>query len=773
VSTLLDNPQPNGVDPRPPAGISSELDKVERQQSGSGVILIGRMLFNRADYNPDLQGQAGTEKYERMRRDPAIAGHLTRWKAQLMAASCGFEAPKKGNKKAIDIMMDLCNRYILGEGRQYTQNTLKGGLLPHILLKYDFGCSAIEKVWGVNEKGQQVYARLAPILPQSIFEFEIGPYGECARIVQYAYTDRGFKKQLIPDPVLTPDATADDKIAVFTYRKEGDNYFGRPVLRELYQAWFHKSELWTLDGMQKERSGMGLTVIKIPGTITDTNSPEYRAAQKVAFEMRGHERNGAVIGEDWDLEQKYPTGTEPNILGSIELCNRAIAHAFNDQQSQYGNTPNGTKGLGEVETNVSQIGNQASADEIEEEINTQLVRILCFRNVGPQPEYPRFQFEDLDKMSGTQKAQNVKLLMDAKAMRPDRKLEEHLREVNDLPEIDDSTREDYAPSLPPQITTSDGEGGGAGSGGEDGSKPNPAPSEKQSPAKPAAKASTATPAAVPAGPFWREPYKHEEHVAMKEISAFIDEEPNRVWQRVIAPFRAQQIQRLSRSAAESSDAALARGDFGGSPGKRPLEQRMTDELYTALLNVYLRGRRDVADELARQKKVSAPAKADTTDTGDDEGDSTQPTGSQLAWVKTLAAGFVASQLFAMVLRAKEAGQSARNANLSRAAVEEKVMDALKELSVPLLQAKLAGAIMRTYTNGRVEQGKAMSDQIQTVFYSSLLDTATCQPCRGMDGAQLDMDTLDSQVPNPNCYGEDYCRCVPVFVSREAALPLAA
>ena len=286
---------------------------VDRQVSGSGVMLVGRTLFNAQDYNPDMKGQAGTMIYERMRRDPEIAGALLRWKSVLLSASWEFLEPRKKTAKT-KTLMELCERYIL--------RPLKTHLLPQMLLKLDFGVSAIEKVWGINEKGQQVYARLAPIGPPSIIEFELGDLGEVVRLVQYAYvrtTDGSkFKRQEVPDRAV--GGTAEEKLAVFTYRKEGDDYFGRPLLREVYQPWFHKSELWTLDAMQKERAALGLTVIKVPGAVLDVNDEKYQRAIEIVQNVRASEVGGAVIGEDWDLETSYPTGTPPDITASQSYC---------------------------------------------------------------------------------------------------------------------------------------------------------------------------------------------------------------------------------------------------------------------------------------------------------------------------------------------------------------------------------------------------------------------------------------------------------------------
>jgi hypothetical protein len=735
-----------------------EIRAVGPQLSSSGVILSGRTLFNRQDYNPDLTGQNGTNYYEKMRRDPAIAGHLARWKSHVQAANWTFEPPEdwKGSAKVLDTMMELCNRYIMGDGRDHIQDTFKGGLLPHILLMLDFGMSAVEKVWGIDEQGRHAYARLAPILPWTVQEFELGENGELLRLVQYAYVAGGIKaRQEVPEAGF---GTADEKIAVFTYRQEGDNYFGRPVLRECFQPWWHKSELWTLDGLQKELGGMGFRVVKIPDSIVDTTSDIYKTAQQIAFDSRSSETGGAVIGQNWEFDVKFPTGTPPDIQGSMEFCNRQIAAAFNDQQSQYGTTPNGTKSLGETQTNSSMLSDQEVADLIEMQINTQLVPILCRRNVGPQEEWPKIQCEDLDKMTGTDAATNAKTLSDAGILRYDRVLEEHFRETLDLPAIDDATRED--PPVP-AVVAPDGaapDTQGAANQAMPEMRPQGAPS------KPAAKAA-AVDYAQPAMPrvFHRDPHAHEAHVDFQEIANYLDTQPGRVAERTVVPFRRLIVARLAKAASNATGTALASGQAFEATAQS-IRSRMVAELNAELLAVYRKGRTDVLAERDRQIKRAADSSED-----EDLVDEAYAKPSEMKWIKIMVGlAFVSSMFNALKDEAKTAAITALNANMTPQEVEHRTLLALSGLSQKEWTADLAGSIARSYATGRTDQGAAMSDQVSSVFYSAVMDSGTCGPCMARDGQEMDMGSVDSMVPNPDCEGGDRCRCEAVFVFRSEA-----
>jgi len=770
---------------------------IQPRISGSGVTLVGRRLFNSADYNPDMNGQLGTAKYERMRRDPQIAGALSMWKKVLESANGTFEEPDKDlgvPQATVDIMMELCNRYILGETSDGASRW-KSETLPHIMMAFDFGCSALEKIWAVNEKGQQVYYRLAPIMPQTISEFELGDHGEIVRVVQYAYTNSGYKKQEIPDPVL--GGTFEEKAAVFTYRKEGDNYFGRPPLRELYEPWFHKHELWTLDGIQKERHGMGLTVLKIPDSVTDTTSAAYLAAVQVVTELRGHERQGAVIGDTWDLQLLWPSGTAPDILGSQKYCDEQITQAMGTDVSQLGQD-SGSRALGEAKINHFMLCRQSDANQIEAFVNSQLVPILCKMNVGPQAGYPRYQFEDIDKMAGTQQAEVIAKL--GPFIRYDRKLEDHLRENNDLPPVDEATREE--PPDPMELALAGKQNPGEPIKGkeEDGEKKPKAKKEPEDEKEAMDHASTSTtfttpehitftvtgggapsPATLegkepptqnrseppnplhkydPIGALTRAPFAHEGHVDFERMASFLGSEPRRIWKRVVVPFRDAQIRKLAGVASKATDKELADGLVGIALWKG----RMGSALGASLLDAYMSGRKSVVGDRLAQVGESLGKAEDDSDEFD-----IAPTASQRGWIQTIAAGVVTSLIAGLVLRAKDAAMTARQTDAPVSLQRSLVEQALRDLSTESAIATLAGRVTQAFSTGREEQAKSMSKEIETAYYSAIMDENTCEDCASRDGEEHELGDPNYATPSPFCAWPANCRCVDVYVfKRDAA-----
>jgi len=255
----------------------------------------------------------------------------------------------------------------------------------------------------------------------------------------------------------------------------------------------------------------------------------------------------------------------------------------------------------------------------------------------------------------------------------------------------------------------------------------------------------------------------------------MDEEPRRVWHRVIEPFRKRQIASLASEAATAPDVALFRGRLGDPVDKRMArassnERRMADDLTASLLETYLRGRADVSAELKRQHTMKA---AEPDDTDEDDLDVTDPTPAQKAWLRRLAEYYVLGATFTLVGEAIRASMQARQADLPKEQIERRVTRALEDMSVPRQQAILEGQLVRAYTTGRGEQAADLAQSIDEYRYTAILDKGTCEPCEGRDGAVHAENDPNYATPSPFCDWPDNCRCFDVYVAKVTNLEVAA
>ncbi len=83
-------------------------------------------------------------------------------------------------------------------------------------------------------------------------------------------------------------------------------------------------------------------------------------------------------------------------------------------------------------------------------------------------------------------------------------------------------------------------------------------------------------------------------------------------------------------------------------------------------------------------------------------------------------------------------------------------------------ARAAGQeVNEAFGLGRATEASDLSDVIETVVYSALLDEATCDNCHDLDGTEWDAGDSDIvDTPNPECDGRDSCRCVLLFLTKQ-------
>jgi len=71
--------------------------------------------------------------------------------------------------------------------------------------------------------------------------------GELESVTQRTYKNNNYIEVTIPK----------EKLMVFVYRREGDNYLGTSLLRQAYKHWFFRDKYYKIDAVAQERLGIG------------------------------------------------------------------------------------------------------------------------------------------------------------------------------------------------------------------------------------------------------------------------------------------------------------------------------------------------------------------------------------------------------------------------------------------------------------------------------------------------------------------------------------
>ncbi len=381
------------------------------------------------EYNSKLVGQAGIRAYDQMRRgDATVRTSLKTAKTPILAARwfvTPFSMDPEHVKQAEFIEWNLMQ----GMSSSWP------ALVNEILFMLDFGWYALEKVFDRtvwNGENLVYWKKLAPRHPMDLDHWEWDPNGGPKRAHFYSgvYGD-----------ISTPIDIA--KLAVFTYDKEGGNITGVSVLRSAYKHWFYKDNFYKIDGIQKERHGIGIPIIKLPPGF----SPEDKAkAQEIGRNLRTNERAHVVLPPNWEIMFAKLEGQHVDALASAEHHERMI---FQNVMAEFllsafqGADPT-------TNLDIFMKSSRFVADIVRDVFNRYCIPQLIQWNWGEMDGYPELRVR---RIGDTQDWRIISFalrnLVGAGILQVDQPLEDWIREEMDLPHLDESTiREVKTPQQP-------------------------------------------------------------------------------------------------------------------------------------------------------------------------------------------------------------------------------------------------------------------------------------------------------------------------------------
>ncbi len=693
--------------------------RVGLELGATGIRIFGGIHYNIEDYNLDLRNQKGMELFAKMRNDGEVSGVLSRITMPLLAADWHVEPNKDdpgGEEVAAFVEETLMRSSINWED-----------FIRQSLLMLTYGFMAFEKVWGVDSKGRQVYAKLAPRLPTTVWKFNFDERNELASLTQRVYTSKGYETPTIPV----------EKLVLFVFGREGDNYWGRSILRPAFGHWEYKQQIMWVDAASIERFGMGVLEMHATEQISDQDK---EAAEAIAREFRSHERSYLFTGHNVTATFHYPPSGTSRAVDSIKYHDAQIGRSALQEWAQLGASESGSRSLGDTKVNFAMIALQGTAKVMESVFDVQIVPELVRRNFGSR-SIPKVRIEDLDKMTGDQLANILKPLTEVRLIVPDKPIREHLRRVLDLPEEDEASQ-DLTP-----IQTNPFE-----------KKPMPDPDAMSGSGTPQPKSDRV----LHMADLTREPFPHERFSAFREMSTYLDDEPKRIWARTVAPIREDIVRALASKLSGMTDAEL-RSDV-----PRPLQKKLMQELYQPLLTVYRRGRAAILLERRRQLAGEPAGETVVRMAEPDDENGLAATTAQESWLRALAGKFALGLVGTMAVEGVRLSVNARNADLPKEEERRTIEQGLRDLSIPRQQVMLGGVVTQAFTNGRNEQAQALRSDVTSAFYSAIMDSGTCDNCAPFDGAEHEPENDVYATPNPACLGGDNCRCVTIYVFREEA-----
>ena len=247
--------------------------------------------------------------------DPAVDVSLRAGKMPIMGALF-FVQPYDEEQENIDIAQFVNYNLLKGQSAPFLL------ILEDILRMYEYGFSVFEKVYelrewapkrtGANRRKYTMLKKLAPRPTPTIKEIKYDNNGGPTSVVHRALReDRTLEEVEIPI----------DKLIIFSFNKKGGNLEGKSLLRTAYQPWYYKDNLYKIDGIQKERHGMGFPVVEAPPGATDN---EIIAAKALVANVRTNEFGGMVLPPGFAFRFAELPGQPVDVMKSIEHHNGMI-----------------------------------------------------------------------------------------------------------------------------------------------------------------------------------------------------------------------------------------------------------------------------------------------------------------------------------------------------------------------------------------------------------------------------------------------------------------
>jgi len=379
------------------------------------------LSFLRQEYNPDLRESQGLRTYDKMRRsDSAVRSTLRLMKTPILGARWFIKpaSPSPKDKKIADF---VSWNLFKGMTNSWPQ------MLTEILLQLEFGYYMFEKVWTNKhpmQPGKVCWQKFAPRHPLDVLYWEYDDKGGPAGVQMYNYS------------VLTEIFIPINKLAVFTFEKEGGDMSGLSLLRSAYKPWYYKQQLEKIDAIQKERHGIGIPIIKLPPGFT---ASDQALANNLGRNLRTNERAHVVLPPNWDIIFAKLEGQPVSALDSLNYHDNQIEMnvlgnflGTAEMKAQTGKDDDRTLFLRSTRFVAECISDVFNSYCIPQLVDFNFPRVpngypeLCARRIGEQ--------EDWRTMSFT-----VRNLVGAGALTPDDELEDALREETDLPPRDPAT----------------------------------------------------------------------------------------------------------------------------------------------------------------------------------------------------------------------------------------------------------------------------------------------------------------------------------------------
>lgn len=327
---------------------------------------------NTNEYLFKLKGARGVREYNLMRSDDTIASILRVISAPIKGSNWVIRT-QSTDEKDVEIAKFFYDYFWEQAPKVFSS------ILNNVLLMLCFGFTVFEKVWQetfINGK-QYLMMDLQYRHQLTIERIDL----DKKQIVQYS----DGKYLNIPF----------DDLLFFVNEQEGEDYWGRPIIRPCYAKWLRKKQnsgQWTIAGL---KNATGFIHVTTPKTIKKTDQ-EYDDLKKSLSKVQEGKASILITSEGYEskifnpnVNASFYDTTEKSV--DVGMRNAALANFLG-----LGTTGTGTYNVGEIQYKMFLKSLKEIISYIEQTFTKQVLKPMTIVNFGVQETYPELSCQDIN-----------------------------------------------------------------------------------------------------------------------------------------------------------------------------------------------------------------------------------------------------------------------------------------------------------------------------------------------------------------------------------------
>jgi hypothetical protein len=443
--TTTADPETNGQ------GLTSSVKRrmVANELGVSGLKRTGGLVHE--EFLPKLQGRKAAETYREMSSNDPVVGSVL-FAVEMLLREVTWHVEPASESTADTEAAEFVEQCM--EDMSHTW----ADFISEVLTMLPFGWSWFEVVYkmrsGPDQKDPKKrskhtdnrigWRKFAPRAQDTLLKWEFGDDGGIDGMWQLAPPD--YKTVYMPI----------DRSLLFRTTSNKNNPEGRSILRTAYRPWYYKRRLEEVEavGMERDLTGMPIAYVP-PELLAQDRSPEAEAAyetiKSIVQKTKRDEQEGIIFPLAYDpeghrlfeFELLASSGKrQVDISGSIDRYSTNIAMASLADFILLGHEQVGSFALSSDKTNLFAVALGAWLDNIADVLNRVAIPRLFDVNGFDVEGYPTVVPGDIETPNLGEVAQYIQQLSGAgMPLFPDEVLEQHLREIADLPDRPDDLEE--------------------------------------------------------------------------------------------------------------------------------------------------------------------------------------------------------------------------------------------------------------------------------------------------------------------------------------------